>query len=126
MIDRPAAEELIRSVAVYLREKSGGGTTRFEDRVAANALETALRELEFRASLEAKEQERLSHLLGHGGGLETLNSELCDRIFSGTIDAAAWDVREHLWATTLEKMSVDQPTYASYQAELMSEERNPR
>lgn len=118
MLDGPAAEELIRSVAAYLR-KGGGG--RFEDRVAANALQTALRELELRDRHHAAEHERLRALLGCDGTLEELNGRLSDCLRQSPDSLPSGPLEAHLWATTMEKLAIDQPSYASYRAELDDE-----
>ena len=36
------------------------------------------------------------------------------------LDLATPGVSDHLWATTMAKLAVDQPTYAAYRAELES------
>jgi hypothetical protein len=40
------------------------------------------------------------------------------RIAAGAVDLNTPGLAEHLWATTLAKLAVDQPTYASYRREL--------
>jgi Domain of unknown function (DUF6285) len=42
---------------------------------------------------------------------------LSRRIAAGEIDLQTPGVAEHLWATTLAKVAIDQPTYASYRRE---------
>lgn len=125
MIDPPAAEALIGSVARYLRQSqdTAAGTRRFEDKVAVNALEIAQRELDMRERILCDEQARLTWILDQSGDLRELNEILCERILTGAIDPGAQPVRDHLWATAMAKVSVDQPSYASYRAELDEEER---
>ena len=59
----------------------------------------------------------MSDLLGGKGSLLDLNRELADKIANGAVDLATPGVREHLWQTTLDKLAVDQPNYASYRRE---------
>jgi hypothetical protein len=67
---------------------------------------------------DEEERRRLAHLLGRDGSLEDLNKLLCSRIASGELGLANAELVDHLWATTLDKVAVDQPTYASYQRAL--------
>ena len=62
--------------------------------------------------------ERLRALLGIDGSVTDLNRTLADRIARGELDLATPGLAEHLWATTMDKLAVDQPSYASYKREL--------
>ena len=120
MQDRPDVIELIRTVADTLRERlmpQLAGSAAFEARVAANALDLVVRQLTLAGPGEAAELARLQALLGVEGTLPDLNRLLCDRIAAGAIAADDAAVLDHLWATTLDKLAVDQPTYAAYLAE---------
>jgi len=120
MQDRPDPIALIRTVADTLRDKlmpQLAGSAAFEARVAANALDLVVRQLERAEVGEAAELRRLEALLGVGGSLVDLNRVLCERIAAGAIAADDVALRDHLWATTLDKLAVDQPTYAAYRAE---------
>ena len=44
--------------------------------------------------------------------------ELAHRIATGELDLTTPGLSDHLWATTMAKLAVDQPTYAAYRAEL--------
>ncbi|MEW6643513.1 MAG: DUF6285 domain-containing protein [Pseudomonadota bacterium] len=121
MQDRPDPVELIRTVAGTLRDKlmpQLAGSAAFEARVAANALDLVVRQLTLAGPGEAAELARLQALLGTAGSLADLNHMLCERIASGAIAADDVALRDHLWATTLDKLAVDQPTYAAYRAEV--------
>ncbi|HLK23258.1 MAG TPA: DUF6285 domain-containing protein [Caulobacteraceae bacterium] len=121
MQDRPTPSEVIGSVAAFLKTTVAAqttGATSFQARVAANALEMMQRELDLAPAEDAAEHARLKTLLGIDGSLFDLNAELCRRIATGEIDADSPALVEHLWATTMAKLAVDQPTYASYRAEL--------
>ena len=52
------------------------------------------------------------------GTLAELNRQLSEKIAAGEIGEATPGLMEHLWETTLAKMAVDQPSYASYRREV--------
>lgn len=117
MQDEPRPDELVKAVADFLRNDIApqiSGHAGFKLRVAINALDLVTRQL-LDAS-ETEELKRLNALFGEGG-LKELNQRLADRIRSGDIDLATPGVEEHLWQTTLAKLSVDQPGYAAYKRE---------
>ena len=60
----------------------------------------------------------MSHLLGASGTLTDLNRLLAERIAGGEADLETPGLADHLWQTTMEKLAVDQPNYASYRREL--------
>jgi hypothetical protein len=93
------------------------GRVAFEIRVAINALELVARQLALAGEAEQCEQQRVETLLGRAGDLMELNRELCARIANGTIPLEDQALLDHLWATTLEKLAVDQPSYAAFRAE---------
>ncbi len=119
MIDEPKPEEILAAVARFLRETvapATSGHVSFNVRVAANALEMSRRQL-LDASAE-DERARLTALLGHDGDLAGLNAELCRRIAEGEITLQTPGLADHLWAVTLAKLAVDQPSYWGYRAAL--------
>jgi hypothetical protein len=121
MQDPPYPSEIIGAVAAFLKNVVAAettGATSFQARVAANALEMMKRELENAPADDAAELERLRALLGMDGALAELNAELSRRIEAGEIDLATPGLKDHLWATTLAKLAVDQPTYGGYRAAL--------
>ena len=59
----------------------------------------------------------LQALLHTDGSLEELTALLSRRIAAGELDLQTPGLAEHLWATTLAKVAIDQPTYASYRRE---------
>src|SRR5215469_12060489 len=126
MQDRPSPSELIGAVAAFLKNvvaPETKGALSFNARVAANALEMMKRELDTAPVEDAAELARLKALLGADGSLFDLNAELSRRIEAGEIDLATPGLKDHLWATTLAKLAVDQPTYGGYRAALV--ERAP-
>lgn len=125
MQDRPTPSELIGAVAAFLRNVVAAetqGALSFNARVAANALEMMKRELDTAPSEDAAELARLKALLGTDGALYDLNVELSRRIEAGEIDLSTPGLKDHLWATTLAKLAVDQPSYGGYRAALAERE----
>lgn len=143
MYDQPTPEELLAAVARYLRDDAGpalgasgpqanGGALAYQARVAANMLDMVRRQGLLAPAAEAAERARLQALLGGPGGiaeraasadpavptesadLAALNQRLTDCIADGTLDLATPGLADHLWRTTLDKLAVDQPGYASY------------
>jgi hypothetical protein len=121
MQDEPTPEELIKAVADFLRNDIApaiGGHNAFKLRVSINALDLVTRQLTLASRSDAAEAERLSRLLALQGSLGELNRALADRIASGEVDLQMPGLAEHLWQTTMDKLAVDQPNYASYKREL--------
>jgi hypothetical protein len=123
MQDQPTPSEVIGAVAAFLKTVVAAqttGATSFQARVAANALEMMRRQLDLAPAEDAAELARLKVLLGTEGSLAELNVELARRIEAGELDLTTPGLSDHLWATTMAKLAVDQPTYAAYRAELAS------
>ena len=121
MQDEPTPIELTKSVADFLRNDITpliSGHQAFKLRVAINILDLVTRQLTQEQGSDAEEVERLRALLGIDGSVTDLNRTLADRIARGELDLAMPGLAEHLWATTMDKLAVDQPNYASYKREL--------
>jgi len=121
MQDEPTPEELIKAVADFLRSDITPGVSghnAFKLRVSINALDLVSRQLTLEQDSDAAEVSRLSQLLGVQGSLTALNRALADRIAKGELDLQTPGLAEHLWQTTMDKLAVDQPNYASYKREL--------
>ena len=121
MQDEPTPEELTKAVADFLRNDIApeiSGHNAFKLRVSINALDLVARQLALEEASDAAEAARLSQLLGMQGSLGELNRALADRIAKGELDLQTPGLSEHLWQTTLAKLAVDQPNYASYKREL--------
>ena len=121
MQDEPTPIELTKAVADFLRNDITpliSGHQAFKLRVAINILDLVTRQLTREAGSDAAEVERLLALLGMDGSVAELNRALADRIAKGELDLATPGLAEHLWATTMDKLAVDQPNYASYKREL--------
>lgn len=126
MQDRPLPVDLVSLAARFLREEVmpvTKGATNFQLRVAINALDIVARELRGAGETDVAEQARLTALLGRDGSLEDLNHALCDQIQSGATTLETPGLADHLWATTMAKLAVDQPNYAAYRRELKRETR---
>lgn len=121
MQDEPTPIELTKAVADFLRGDIApllSGHEAFKLRVAINILDLVTRQLTQQAGSDAKEVERLRALLGLDGSVRELNQALAERIAKGEVDLATPGLAEHLWQTTMDKLAVDQPNYASYKREL--------
>jgi hypothetical protein len=121
MQDEPTPEELIKAVADFLRSDIAPGISghnAFKLRVSINALDLVSRQLKLEQDSNAAEVSRLSQLLGLQDSLTELNRTLADRIARGELDLQTPGLAEHLWQTTMDKLAVDQPNYASYKREL--------
>jgi uncharacterized protein DUF6285 len=121
MQDEPTPTELIKAVADFLRNEitpAISGHNAFKLRVSINALDLATRQLALESGSDAAEVSRLSQLLGMQGSLAELNRTLADRIAKGELDLQTPGLSEHLWQTTMDKLAIDQPNYASYKREL--------
>ena len=117
MHDRPTVAQLIGAVRDFVERTAMpqlSGHSAFHARVAANALAIVERQLALGAEQDAAERDRLRALLGHDGELEAQNRELCREIRAGRIGFATPGLLEHLRATTLAKLAVDQPSYSGY------------
>jgi hypothetical protein len=121
MQDEPTPEELIKAVADFLRHDIApviAGHDAFKLRVAINALDLVTRQFALASRSDASEAARLSELLGQQGTLGELNRRLAEQIAEGVVDLQTPGLAEHLWQTTMDKLAVDQPNYASYKEEL--------
>ena len=126
MQDEPTPIELTKAVADFLRRDITpmiSGHNAFKLRVAINALELVVRQLTLEEGSDAGEAERLAQLLGVEGALLEQNRALADKIAKGEVDLNAPGLAEHLWQTTMAKLAVDQPNYASYKRELGRENK---
>ena len=121
MQDEPTPTELIKAVADFLRNEITPeikGHNAFKLRVGINALDLATRQLAQEGPSDAAEVARLKQLLGIDGSVMELNRALAEKIAKGEVDLNTPGLKEHLWQTTMDKLAVDQPNYASYKREL--------
>ena len=121
MLDHPRGPALLDAVAALLRDvlmPQLQGNAAFQARVAANAVDLAAREMRLGPAADAAAADRLQALLQHRGPPDALATDLALAIRSGAIDPQSPDLRAHLWASTLDKVAVDQPGYAPYRRAL--------
>ena len=121
MQDEPTPTELIKAVADFLRTEitpAIKGNNAFKLRVGINALDLVSRQLAQEGPGDAAEAVRLKALLGIDGSVMELNRALAEKIAKGEVDLSTPGLKEHLWQTTMDKLAVDQPNYASYKREL--------
>jgi Domain of unknown function (DUF6285) len=120
MLDQPHGVDILDAVSRLLRDTLMPRLppdTVFQARVAANALDLVAREIRFGETVEREALQRLQALLHREGSLQELESELSLRIRNGELDMQSPGLAEHLWQTTIDKMKIDQPNYASYRRE---------
>jgi len=120
MQDEPTPAELTKAVADFLRNDIApliSGHQAFKLRVGINALDLVVRQLTSAEPGETAELARLKALVDADGSLLDLNRLLAEKIASGAIDLSTPGLKEHLWQTTLDKLAIDQPNYASYKRE---------
>ncbi|MES2717532.1 MAG: DUF6285 domain-containing protein [Pseudomonadota bacterium] len=128
MQDLPKPEQLLAAVARFLRDDAGPALARHGDnalayqaRVAANMVDTVARQTTLGPAADAAERRRLQALLGlrdddpDVADLAALNRHLTSRIADGTLVSSHPGLADHLWATTLAKLAVDQPAYDTHQ-----------
>ena len=121
MLDKPAPSELFAAVVQFLRDElmpQLAGHHAFQLRVSCNALELIARQMALEPAANTAEIERVAKLLGHGGELSVLNAELAQSIADAKMTLATPGLADHLWATTLAKLAIDQPRYGAYQTEM--------
>lgn len=121
MQDEPIPTELIKAVAEFLRTEITPvikGHNAFKLRVGINALDLVTRQLAQEGPGDAAEAARLKELLGMDGSVLELNRALAEKIARGEFGLNTPGLKEHLWQTTMDKLAVDQPNYASYKREL--------
>lgn len=121
MQDEPTPTELTKAVAGFLQDDIAptvSGHNAFKLRVAINMLELVRRQLSLEEASDAAEAARLAQLLGMDGSLLELNRVLAGKIARGEMDLQTPGLFDHLWQTTMDKLAVDQPNYASYRREL--------
>ena len=120
MNNPPSKEELIISIINYIENdviSELKGQKRFHAHVAKNSLNIILRQLSLEEENNSKERKRLAEILKIDGDLKELNKILCEKINNDEINIKDNDLIDHLYKTTMEKLSIDQPNYSGYLAE---------
>ena len=117
MQDRPSASELLAAIADFLREEATPALDKaeprlgFQMRVAVNSLAILEREVRLGPAADARELERLTQLLGHGGSLEDLNRDLARQLRAGQRDETDTALIAHLDATIADKIAIANPKW---------------
>ena len=120
MNNPPSKEELIISIINYIENdviSELKGQKRFHAHVAKNSLNIILRQISLEEENNSKERKRLTEILKIDGDLKELNRILCEKINNDEINIKDNDLIDHLYKTTMEKLSIDQPNYSGYLAE---------
>lgn len=120
--DRPRREELVTAVKEFLEQKvlpELSGHLNFNTRVSINVLKILERELTTESNITDAARSRLQKLLHtKESNIRELNQELCESIDNSAFNYTDPALCEHLWQTTLDKISVDNPRYSSYLQEV--------
>jgi len=120
MNNTPSKEELIISIINYIENdviSELKGQKRFHAHVAKNSLNIILRQLKLEDQNNSREKKRLEEILKIDGDLIELNRILCEKINNEEINIKDNNLIDHLYKTTMEKLSIDQPNYSGYLAE---------
>lgn len=115
--NKPTAAQLIGAVKAFLEHEIKPelrGHEAFNLMVALKSLDIVQRELELGPAFAAAERGRLVAILGHDGRLADLNAEFARRLRDRELGIDDPGVAQHLRATTLEKLAIDQPQYSGY------------
>jgi hypothetical protein len=116
----PPATELLASASRFLRDQllpALSGADAFNLRVSINAIDLVRRELEQKGEAEKREHGRLATLLeDRTSDIDTLRDTLCRKITAGELTLDQSELRNHLRATAIDRLAIDQPTYSAYLA----------
>lgn len=117
MNNPPSKDELITSVIEFIENDIIDelvGQKRFHAHVAKNSLQIILRQLKLEEKNNRFEKNRLKEILKIDKDLNELNKILCQKIDTEEININDNDLIDHLFKTTMEKLSIDQPNYSAY------------
>ena len=117
MNNPPSKEELITSIIEFIENDIIDeliGQKRFHAHVAKNSLQIVLRQLKIEEKNNQSEKSRLKEILKIDKDLNEMNKILCQKIDNEEIDINNNDLIDHLFKTTMEKLSIDQPNYSAY------------
>lgn len=117
MNNPPSKEELIASIIEFIENDVIDeliGQKRFHAHVAKNSLQIVLRQLKVEEKNNQSEKSRLKEILKIDKDLNEMNKILCQKIDNEKIDINNNDLIDHLFKTTMEKLSIDQPNYSAY------------
>lgn len=120
MYDHPDPDELLAVATRFVRNELVPALPpdlSFKARVLANALDLVARQVTEDERVAAENHTQLTAMLKLDGPEDVLATELARRIEAGEIAPCDSKLIDYLWTTTLAKLAVDQPKYASYRAE---------
>ena len=121
-LDMPRTDELVVSVRDFLRGDvmaSTEGRTNFLARVASNSLDIVLRELSLGPPHRAGELERLRKLFSAPNeDLEGLRWRLTRELRDGSMPLDRPGLAQHLRATVVNQVAIDQPNYSGLKTAL--------
>lgn len=115
--DMPRLDELVGATRDFLHGQvrdETKGRTRFHALVAGNALDIVCRDLHFGAEHRRREHERLRRLLDAEGPLPELRWKLVHAIREGRIALDDSRLQDHLRATVVNQIAIDQPKYSGF------------
>ncbi len=119
--DMPRLDELLVSVRDFLRDDvmaATQGRTNFLARVAGNSLDIVLRELKLGEAAREAERDRLVRLLGRDAPLSELRWQLVRGLRDGSRALETEGLAEHLRATVVNQIAIDQPKYSGFKTAL--------
>ena len=126
MHENPSAAELVAAVRGFISDTAGPqltGHAAFHARIAVNALDIVLRDLEAREENTKAETESLAALLGENPATadhERLTQLLCDILKASEMTIHTPGLLEHLKSTAIAQLKVDQPAYSGLEEALRS------
>ncbi len=124
--DMPRLEELVAATRDFLHGQvrdETSGRTRFHALVAGNALDIVYRDLHFGAEHRRREHERLRRLLEADGSLLELRWKLVHAIRDDRLALDDRKLHEHLRATVVNQIGIDQPKYSGFKTAAARAER---
>ena len=116
-IDMPRIDELLASVADFLRQdvmNNTQGRTNFLARVASNSLDIVQREVALGKTCIANESQRLIELFACEKSLVDLRWRLVNGLRDESIGLDLPGLADHLRATVVNQIAIDQPRYAGF------------
>jgi len=113
--DMPRADELLASVAAYLRQDvmtATRGRTSFLARVAANAVDVVQRELCAGPAARQRQHAQLRTLLACDGTLAALEWKLAHALRDGAMALDTPGLAQYLRDSVVQRVAIDQPRYS--------------
>ena len=113
--NRPTLIELLEAVHLHLGLEDECQSD-YKNRVATNLLKIVKRELQLTSKYSDQDQLRLKNLLQDKtvNDDQDLNAVLCEAIRTRQMTYGDSELMNHLFNTTMAKLSIDNPNYSSY------------